>query len=698
MKKRVRFALAAALLAGAAVVAAAFRPAVGEALPTWEPIIVRRGTVTDFLRETGTLMPHDPTIVAAPFDGKLQWVIDDSTWVQVGEPLFIIDDTDELKKVAQERSQLTEAGQDLELAVLRRDQAVDTEERKVRKAEQDLTIERARSRILTTKAVGGLELVRCDAELVPLEAATTVVRAGYEAARLAWQQAQDSFIDHLDAWQDHQDQLLRLETKIDELSQQQRAVKPAAPLSDQAPEDKQKERKNENQKSGKVRAQETPAVPDVGPELEQVRAQREQLRAKTAAMHASLIEVRNQRDALVPAKDTAASELAQAEAAERELRIRIEIEKRGLPATQLALDAELAQLTLSEAERRLNEGRAAFAAKTLSQAAIDDLEAVRDSARTQAAMIGERRALADRPTSPEVLAEAAARLAKAEQAASNAKAVRDRNLAILDQERAVSEAKIARFTASLAVRARRFPSTIAQEIAARERDRSLKPELAERIDEELRGLQADLLKAKAAPPNIAVAAVAGLVKVRREGDRQKLSGDQIWQADPMIEIFSPANMEVVVRVNEVNVARLRQGMKVSAEIPALGRLPRQGEITQVAGVGRDKNDGSGRKSLAGVTQFEVHIRLEPGADHRDGDFRQGMTALVAIELQRLEGVIWMPRAALVPLPDGRSGVRRAPGATATPVAGHILGSDAFVVEDPTLAEGTTIYVERIPNR
>ena len=701
MKKRVRFALAAALLAGAAVVAAAFRPPAGEALPTWEPIIVRRGTVTDFLRETGTLMPHDPTIVAAPFDGKLQWVIDDSTWVQVGEPLFIIDDTDELKKVAQERSQLTEAGQDLELAVLKRDQAVDTEERKVRKAEQDLTIERARSRILTTKAVGGLELVRCDAELVPLEAATTVVRAGYEATRLAWQQAQDSFIDHLDGWQDHQDQLLRLENKIDELIQQQKEAKPvplsAAPVSDQAPGDKKK-RGKENEKSGKARAQETPAVSDVGPELEKVRAEREQLRAKTATMHATLIEVRSQRDALAPAKDTAAGELAQAEAAERELRIRIEIEKRGLPATQLALDAELAQLTLSEAERRLSEGRAAFAAKTLSQAAIDDLEAARDSARTHAAMVGERRALADRPTSPEVLAEAAARLAKAEQAASNAKAVRDRNLAILDQERAVSEAKIARLTASLAVRARRFPSTIEQEIAARERDRSLKPELAERIDEELRGLQADLLKAKAAPPNIAVATVAGLVKVRREGDRQKLSGDQIWQADPMIELFSPANMEVVVRVNEVNVARLRQGMKVSAEIPALGRLPRQGEITQVAGVGRDKNDGSGKKSQAGVTQFEVHIRLDPGEDHRDGDFRQGMTALVAIELQRLEGVIWIPRAALVPLPDGRSGVRRAPGATATPVAGHILGSDAFVVEDPTLAEGTTIYVERIPNR
>ncbi len=718
MKKRVRLGFAVAAIAGAAVVAAAFRSPLGEAQPTWELLRVSRGTVIDSLRETGTLMPRDPAIIGVPFDGKLQWVIDDSTWVQAGEPLFIIDDTDELKKVADERSQLTEAGQDLELGLLKREQAGDSEERKVRKAEQDLTIEQARSRILTTKAIGGLELVRCDSELVPLEAVTSGVRVQFETTRVAWQQAQDNFIDHLDGWQDHQDQLLRLENKIDELMQQEKEAKskprplisgapvagaqgagasvPAAPIAGKGPRaDKPKGggKPRDKDASGTVEAPPDPAL-----ELEKIRAERALLRSKTGPLQAELAQVRAQRDALAPAKEAAAAQLAAAEAAERELRIRIEIEKRGLPATQLALDAELAQLTLSEAERRLLEGRAAFAAKTLSQAAFDDLEAARDSARTQSVIVNERRALADRPASPEVVAEAAARLSKAEQAAANAKAVRDRNLAILDQERAVSEAKIARLTASLAVRARRFPSTIEQEIAARERDRSLKPEQAQRIDLELLGLRADLVKAKATPPNISVAPVAGLVKVRREGDRQKLAGDQVWQADPMIEVFTPANMEVVVRVNEVNVARLRQGMKVNAEIPALGRLPRRGDITQVAGVGRDKNDGSGKKGQAGVTQFEVHIHLEAGEDRRDGDFRQGMTALVAIELQRVEGVCWLPRAALVNLADGRSAVRLAPAAVPTPVAGHILGSEAFVVEDPTLTEGTAIYVERIPNR
>ena len=717
MRKRIRLSLAAGVIIAVAMVVAALRPPPGDALPSWEPVVLSHGTVIDRLRETGTLMPRDPAIVAVPFDGKLQWVIDDSTWVQAGEPLFIIDDADELKKVSDERSQLTEAGQDRELALLKREQAGDTEERKVRKAEQDLTIEQARSRILTTKAVGGLELVRCDAELVPLEATTSVVRTQFESARIAWQQAQDAFIDQLDVWQDHQDQLLRLENRLDELTQQEKEAKSKPRTSVRSPDEHaasdKKSDQTKSKKPGKPSPKnEGPATPiealsDPTTEIPKILAERDALREKTGHVQAELTAARAKRDVQAPLKEAVATALATAEAAERELRIRIEIEKRGLPGTQLALDAELAQVTLDEAERRLREGQAAFAAKTLSQAAIDDLTAVRDSARTQATIVTERLALANRPVLPEVLAEAAARLAKSEQAATNAKAVRDRNLAILDQERAVLDAKIARLTASLALRARRFPSTIEQEIAARERDRSLKPELAPQLDHELIGLRADLAKAKATPPNIAIAPVAGLVKVRREGDRQKLAGDQVWQADPMIEVFAPANMEVVVRVNEVNVARLTQGMKVTAEIPALGRLPRTGVITQVAGVGRDKNDGSGKKGQAGVTQFEVHINLESGDDHRDGDFRQGMTALVAIELQRIDNANWLPRSAIIIMPNGHPGVRRAPGAAPTNISGHIVGSEAFVVDAPVgtsvedkqaLTVGSTVFVERIPNR
>ena len=296
-----------------------------------------------------------------------------------------------------------------------------------------------------------------------------------------------------------------------------------------------------------------------------------------------------------------------------------------------------------------------------------------------------------------MVVEAEARLAKAQQAADTAEAVRRRNLEIQRQEQAVLEAKIARLEASLAVRARRFPSTIEQEIAARERELTLAPEEAVRLTTEITAFKSDLAKAKAAPPNVLRAPIAGLVKVRREGDRQKLAGDDVYQADPMCEIFAPENMEVAVRVNEVNIPFIRQGMRVQAEIPALGRLPRTGTIKQVAGVGRDKQEFAGRgKNVAGVTQYEVRVVLDPGQDNRDGDLRQGMSALVAIELERLPQALVLPRAAVIAFGQGWA-VQRVAGAPPVPVSGRPVGDDTFLIVGG-LAAGDQVVIRRMVNR
>ena len=188
----------------------------------WEPVRVKRDDAIACLRETGTLSPRDPLVVPAPFDGKLQWVVEDSTWVTKGEPLFIISDDDELKKVAEERQQLEEARQDRELAELKLAQSGETEARKVQKAQDDLVLEQARNRILTEPALGGLTLVTLDRELRPLADHTSVVRVRSDELRSAWQRAQDIFLDRLSVWQQHQDELLRLENKLDELAARER--------------------------------------------------------------------------------------------------------------------------------------------------------------------------------------------------------------------------------------------------------------------------------------------------------------------------------------------------------------------------------------------------------------------------------------------------------------------------------------------
>ena len=697
----------AAPLALVALLVIALRPHDPHA-EQWDEARVTRSDAVAWLRETGTLAPRDPVVIAAPFDGKLQWVVEDSTWVQQGDPLFIISDDDELKKVAEERQQLEEAKQDRILAQLKLEQAGETEARKVRKAHDDLVLEQSRHRIMTTSAVGGLELVQLDGQLRPLAERTTTVRTAFELQRDAWQKCQDAYLDRLDGWEQHQDALLALENRLDELDAREREAR-NRPL--EAIKRKRREpggagkaaakvdSKSDANSDVKAESKADDTKPDEDPAVARAAAlqERQRLAALTAGLQDGLQQARAARDAAAVPRDAAAALLTQAEDAERELRIRIEIEKRALPATQLALDLKLAEIAASEAARKLKDGAAALAAQVLSRAAYDDLVAANDQARTQLATTRERLALAARPPGPEVLAEAEARLAKAQQAAEQAEAVRTRNLDIQRQEGAVYEARIARLEASLALRARRFPSTIEQEIAARERERTLHPEDETRLAGEIAGLQQDLAKAKAAPPSVLIAPVSGLARVRREGDRQKLAGDQAWQADPMCEVYPPDHMEVVVRLNEVNVPKVRQGMRVNAEIPALGRLPRSGVITQVAGVGRDKNELLGRKGSSGVTQYEARIELDPGTDHRDGDFRQGMTALVAIELERVPNALVLPRAA-VESAGGAWVVHRA--AAATPlvaVPGRPLGDQLFLLSG-ALQEGDAVYVRRIPNR
>jgi multidrug resistance efflux pump len=680
----------AVLLAIIVTVALRFAHAGREAGSIWEPIAVERGEAVAWLRETGTLAPRDPVIIPAPFDGKLQWVIEDATWVQQGDPLFILADADELKKVADERQQLEEATQDRELAALKLEQADETEERKVRTAGDDLVLEQARYRILTEPAKGGMELVELDRQLRPLAAVTSEIQERFVTVRDAWQVKQDAYLDRLDAWQQHQDALLSLENRLDELDA---TAREAVAKPQEAAKRKRREAMG-TEAGGEPEPESAPADPLAARAA--AMTERQQLMALTAGLRDQLAAARSARDAAAGPRAAAAAELADAEAAERDLRIRIEIEKRRLPATQLALDLRLAEATASEADRRLVEGRAALTAQVLSQAAFEDLVASAEQARAQVETTRERLAIAAQPAGPELLAEAAARLARARQAAAQAQAVRDRNLEIQRQEIAMLDARIARLSATLAVRARRFPSTIEQELAARERERTLRPAEAERLAADIAQLQLDLAKARANPPNVLTAPVSGLVKVRREGDRQKLAGDDAWQADPMCEVYPPQNMEVVVRVNEFNVPLLRQGQRVTLEIPALGRLPRTGVISQVAGVGRDKNELLGRKGASGVTQYEVRIVLDPGADGRDGDLRQGMTALVAIEIERVADALILPREAVAYRPEGLA-VRRRPDGAWEPVAGRLVG-DRQVVITAGLQEKELVYVRRFARR
>ncbi|MBA3709451.1 MAG: HlyD family efflux transporter periplasmic adaptor subunit, partial [Planctomycetes bacterium] len=406
------------------------------------------------------------------------------------------------------------------------------------------------------------------------------------------------------------------------------------------------------------------------------------------------------RDAAKPARDELQAKLTERELMEEDYHIRIEIEKRALPLVKLRLDEESASLGFAEASRKRDQGRLASASGALSQTALDDLEAAVRTADNQLRIVRENVAIAERPPAPELLAEAQMKLDRAKAKADQAQAAYQRALAIQDQEIAVLKAQERRWMASIDTRSRHFPSMIEaniefsqKELAALEADDDKRrAEIAADIER----MQRDLAAAKETPPNIYKAPVAGITWVMREGDRPRQAGDRAWEEDSLVEIYPPEDMEVVAKVNEVNIKHVAKGMRAQVEIPSLANLRLDGEITQVSGIGKDKfaefNDWD-KVVFADVTQFEVRCRLSQSRP----DYRQGMTALLSIQVGERADALWLPLGAVTRSGEAWTVMVGARDPQPAVVAGEPFGEDAFIITGG-LKEGDVVRIRRVVDR
>lgn len=642
---------------------------------SYEAVSVQFGTLQDEVHELGELVPRDPIIVKAPFSGRLRFVVDDGAWVDQGATLFSIGEEDELKKLADDRGNLLTSRQQLRLNLLRRRQAEQDEKRKLVSAQRNLEIEELRLKVVETRPKGGITLVELHEQMLPLEAETEKERARYTQAQEKYQLAQDVYLDALDRLQEHRDAILRCTQRCEELG----AIAAPDPtlLANAA-----------------IRARRDQGVKD----LAETKTKLEELRQQTPELTKILTATRNARDATTEPRDTAQACLAERDRQERALYVAIEIEKRGAALAQLQLDQDGAKLGLADAEQRVEEGKRSFAAGAIGQAVFDDLQAALATARDNLSIISEKITLADRPTSPEILAEARMRLERARLRASQAQEVHDRNLGLMDLEIAVAKAKVARLENTVETRAARFPSLLESniEFAKRERE-NLDPDDQERLTQiraELVRLEALLLEAKKQPPNLVLAPGAGIVRVMRDGRnrRNRQAGDSVWEDDPLIELYPPANMQVRLRLNEMVVARIATGMRVKVTIPSLGNLGITGSVVQVSAVGRDKYaDLHEDVPPAGVVQYDARIRL----DQEREDFRQGMSALVDLTCATAESA-WLPLAA-VRRDQDRWVVLMGEPPRPIPVHGSPFGVDRFKIEGG-IKPGDRVWIERRGNQ
>lgn len=639
--------------------------------PRWESVTVQQGLIEDRLVCRGEFAPQAGRLIAVPFNGRLQFVAADGTWVDEGAELFAIAEDDAVREAADLRSQLLAQRQELRLSQLRRRATEEQQARVVEKAERAQTLEQIRWRIETIAPQGGAALIRLDAQLKPLEVVSRAKRDVYEAANLAWQAAQNTYLEAVDARSIQRDSLLRIEAQLDE--RQAAASRSTEGLQ------------------AKELAERAAAVAEV-PKLT---AERDALAQQSPALAQAVVTARAQRDGLAPARDQSAVELAQAEAAEADIRILLEIEKKHITATQLALDLASEQLQHEQTADELRRAEVALAAGAISQAALDDRREAAEQSAGQVAILSARLAIAQRPTSDERLAELRARLERAEVRANSARADRDRALAVAEQELAINQAKVQRLQYDVSRNAGIFPEVLQSTITFLDQEiRSLdseNPDDAQRLiaaQAERVELAQQLEQAKLRPSNVVYAPYGGVIRVQWQDGRPKQAGDQVWEEDVLIEIFPPENMAVKLRVNEVDVRRVQPGLAAEITAPALPGYVAQGRVLRMSALGRDKLEGTGR--VSGVVQFEGEVSV----DHIVSDLRQGMTAVVTVIVDHRAGAVSIPLGAVTSTADGYQVHYMVDGQVRSKsVSGQPFGDSVFMI-DEGLQAGEQIVMEQ----
>lgn len=654
-----------------ATAALALRPR-NDPVRTWTEIVrVDRGDVPQMVRELGVLAPRDPVIAKAPFQARLQWVVEDGTWVEAGAELFILSDEDEVKRVADLRTQLVQGRAELRLARLKLEHGALLEQPKLAAAERSLALAELRRRLVEAKPLGGMELVRIAEALRPLDVISAAARRDAERTQDIYQAALDRYLAALDDWQGNRDRILRLQAKLDELD-----AGGDAGAADPA----------------KAKSEREAAIVET-------KAAMESEKTKTPQLSAALAEVRAARDREQLPRDTAAKALAAAEQAEADLRFRAEVEKQGLPLARLQIDERQSVIDLEETRRTLTQTKVAVEAGSVARSELERLTDQLAKQENALEVVRTRIAIASRPPDAKTLAEADAQLIQARIVAEDARAAYGRAISLLQQELALKEAQVNRTAAQIEARSAGFPTVLEAGIRFAEREIALlsADEAKERavVEAQLAKLRAQHLQAAGSPPNVIKAPIAGLVRVQRNGDRARQAGDQCWDMDPMVEIFPPENMDVLLRVNEVDISRLRLGQQARVIIPAMQDKEMRGELVQVAGVGRDKfsrPEYAGKSGFADVVDFEARVRLEGTTGVA---LRQGMAARVEIEIGRNAVALRLPQAAV--LRHGDAWQVRRPDGTQVVIDGSPIGPEWFAITSG-LAEGDAVVITRTRNR
>jgi HlyD family secretion protein len=117
-------------------------------------------------------------------------------------------------------------------------------------------------------------------------------------------------------------------------------------------------------------------------------------------------------------------------------------------------------------------------------------------------------------------------------------------------------------------------------------------------------------------------------------DNQKKvsTGDKVNPGEPIVSIPNLDSMQVNLRVNEMDISRIKSGQRTVVTLDAYPDKKFNGVVTHIARLAQKQNWDSM------IKDFEVIVRLEQA----DPLLKPGMTAKAMIVVQQLENVLFVP--------------------------------------------------------
>lgn len=213
----------------------------------------------------------------------------------------------------------------------------------------------------------------------------------------------------------------------------------------------------------------------------------------------------------------------------------------------------------------------------------------------------------------------------------------DRNRDLYDQK-VISKAEFEQFET-------KYRTSQAQYNAAVQNIRSLQA-----------GTQSSRTSLEAANKNLSrttlVAPMDGVISSLSVKKGERVAGNSFNVGTEMMRVANMSSLEVRVDVGENDIVKISIGDSADVEVEAYNKRKFKGVVTQIAS--STKNGAAAVTSSNDVTNYEVHVRLDPSsyqdlidpARPKKFPFRPGMNASADIKTKRKDNVVSIPIAAV----------------------------------------------------